>query len=107
MTQIPSLLAVATLFCWPVDSKYLHFSVGGGGGGLIHETKLPMQELELKMQGLMYKGGVIAEFYGIYACVQLLFESSYCLFRRAPCMGTIQWRLPIRHVASILVMVTT
>ena len=28
--------------------------------GRIHETKLPMQELELKMQG-----GVIAGFYGI------------------------------------------
>ena len=35
-----------------MDSKYLHFAVGKwGGGGLIRETKLPMQELELKMQG--------------------------------------------------------
>ncbi|MCG8624648.1 MAG: hypothetical protein MJE68_21965 [Proteobacteria bacterium] len=34
----------------------LHFTVGGGG--LIRETKLPMQELELKMQGgLMREGG--------------------------------------------------
>ena len=40
----------------------------GRGGGLIRETKLPMQELELKMQGggLCARGGVIAGFYGIY-----------------------------------------
>ena len=38
----------------------------GRGGGLIRETKLPMQELELKMQGgLIREGGVIAGFYGI------------------------------------------
>ena len=37
-----------------------------GRGGLIRETKLPMQELELKMQGGAYArgGGVIAGFYG-------------------------------------------
>ena len=38
------------------------------GVGLIHETKLPMQELELKIQGggggLMHEGGVITGFYG-------------------------------------------
>ena len=39
----------------------------GRGGGLIRETKVPMQELELKMQGgLMREGGVIAGFYGTY-----------------------------------------
>ena len=39
-----------------------------GRGGLIRETKLPMQELELKMQGGLMRegGGVIAGFYGIY-----------------------------------------
>ena len=41
----------------------------GRGGGLISEIKLPMQELELKMQGggggLCARGGVIAGFYGI------------------------------------------
>ena len=31
---------VHNFYCW-----------GGGGGGLIHETKIPMQELQLKMQG--------------------------------------------------------
>ena len=37
-----------------------------GRGGLIRETKLPMQELELKMQGGLFVrgGGVIAGFYG-------------------------------------------
>ena len=47
-------------------------------GGLIRETKLPMQELELEMQGggLCARGGVIAGFYGIiigtcmYAIIQ-------------------------------------
>ena len=49
MTQIASLLAVATTYG-------LHFTVREGG--LIRETKLPMQELELKMQGgLMREGG--------------------------------------------------
>ena len=36
-----------------------------GRGGLIHETKLPMQELELKMQGGYAQGGVSVGFYGI------------------------------------------
>ena len=37
-----------------------------GRGGLIRETKVPMQELELKMQGGLMRegGGVIAGFYG-------------------------------------------
>ena len=39
-----------------MDSKYLHFAVRGGGG-LIHKTKLPMQELELKVQGGLAQGG--------------------------------------------------
>ena len=48
MTQIACLLAVATVF---VD---LWIS----GEGLIHQTKLPLQELELKMQErLMREGG--------------------------------------------------
>ena len=38
-----------------MDSKYLHFTVRDGG--IICETKLPLQELELKMQGgLMCEG---------------------------------------------------
>ena len=45
VTQIASLLAVATFF---VDLWVLFFCQGGG---LICETKLPMQELELKVQG--------------------------------------------------------
>ena len=52
MTQIASLLAVATVF---LDLWTPFYSQGGG---LIRETKLPMQELELKMQGgLMREGG--------------------------------------------------
>ena len=41
-----------------------HFTVRRG---LICETKLPMQELELKMKGGLMRegGGVIAGFYGI------------------------------------------
>ena len=54
MIQIASLLAVATVF---ID-LWTPFYSQGGGGGLICETKLPMQELELKMQGgLMREGG--------------------------------------------------
>ena len=46
-------------FYWPMDSKYLHCTVREGG--LIRETKLPLQELELRMQGgLMCNGGVFA-----------------------------------------------
>ena len=53
MTQIASLLAVATVF---VDLWAPFYSQGGGG--LIRETKVPMQELELKMEGgLMREGG--------------------------------------------------
>ena len=53
MTQIASLLAVATVF---ID-LWTPFYSRGGGGGLILETKVPMQELELKMQG----GGLMCE----------------------------------------------
>ena len=53
MTQIASLLAVTAVF---VDLWAPFYSQGGGG--LIRETKVPMQELELKMQGgLMREGG--------------------------------------------------
>ena len=65
MTQIASLLAVATVFIkWLMESNiYILLS---GRGGLICETKLLMQELELKMQGwgLMRGVGVITGFYG-------------------------------------------
>ena len=46
MTQIASLLAVATIFVgiWTLNIYILLL-------GLIREIKLPMQELELKMQG--------------------------------------------------------
>ena len=52
MTQIASLLAVATVF---VDLWASFYSQGGGG--LIRETKVPMQELELKMEGGVYARG--------------------------------------------------
>ena len=52
MTQIASFLAVATVF---IDLWSPFYSQGGG---LMCETKLPMQELELKMKwGLMHEGG--------------------------------------------------
>ena len=53
MTQIASLLVVATVF---VDLWAPFYSQGEGG--LIRETKVPMQELELKMEGgLCTRGG--------------------------------------------------
>ena len=50
---IASLIAVATVF---VDLWAPFYSQGGGG--LIRETKVPMQELEPKMEGgLCARGG--------------------------------------------------
>ena len=48
MTQIPSLLAVTNVFIglWTRNNHILQ-----SGRGLMHEIKLPMQELELEMQG--------------------------------------------------------
>ena len=54
VSQIASLLAVATVF---IDLWTPFYSQEGGRGGLIRETKLPMQELELKMQGGAYARG--------------------------------------------------
>ena len=78
VTQIASLLAVATVF---IDLWTPFYSQGG----LIRETKLPMQ---LKMQGgglCARGGGVIAGFYGTYihtyTCGMLCSELSqytYC-----------------------------
>jgi hypothetical protein len=56
--QMASLLAVpvATVVWTPISSQK---------GGRIRETKLPMQELELKMWGTYaWGGGVVAGFYG-------------------------------------------
>ena len=54
MTQIASLLAVATVFIglWTLISTFY-----SQGGGLIREIKLPIQELELKMQGGLFARG--------------------------------------------------
>ena len=52
MTQIASLLAVATVF---IDLWTPFYNQGGGG--LICETKLSMQELELKHRGAYVRGG--------------------------------------------------
>ena len=56
MAQMASLLVVATVFValWTLNIYILQSE---RGGGLIHETKLPMQELEPKLQG----GGLIRE----------------------------------------------
>ena len=52
VTQIARLLAVATVF---IDLWTPFYSQGERG--LIHATKLPVQELELKMQGGLCAGG--------------------------------------------------
>ena len=63
MTQTANLLAIVTIFIglWTLiptfDSQRKE--------GLICETKIPMQEFELKVQGAYARGGdVIAGFYG-------------------------------------------
>ena len=64
ITQIAGLLAVATVFIglWTLQS--------GRGGGLLRETKLPMQELELKVQrGLCTRGGRNC---GILWCIMII-----------------------------------
>ena len=50
MAQIASLLAVATAFIGLWTLIFTFYSQRGGGG-LKRDTKLPMQELELKLQG--------------------------------------------------------
>ena len=66
MTQIAtcvcSLLVVATVFTWlMVCNVYILLSVRGDLR--IRETKLPMHELELKVQGgLCTRGGIITGF---------------------------------------------
>jgi uncharacterized protein YoxC len=69
MTQIASLLVVATVF---IRLMVYNIYILQSGGWLIHEIKLPMQELELKMQGgLCARGGLIAGFYSINSvCVR-------------------------------------
>ena len=58
MAQMASLLVVATVFValWTLNIYILQSE---RGGGFIHETKLPMQELEPKLQGggLYARGG--------------------------------------------------
>ena len=51
MTQIASLLVVATVFTWIMVIKLNVYILQSGRGGLIRETKLSMQELELKSAG--------------------------------------------------------
>ena len=50
------LLVVATIFTWLMVCNVCILQ--SEGGGLIGKTKLPLQELELKIQGgLMHEGG--------------------------------------------------
>ena len=58
MAQIANLLAVATVFSGLWTLIFIFYSQGGG---LICETKLLIQELELKYA----RRGVFAGFYGI------------------------------------------
>ena len=54
-------------------------------GLILCETKLPMQELELKMQG---EGSVIAGFYGICTCMERLMTfTRKCTFRFSTVKG--------------------
>jgi hypothetical protein len=64
MIQMASALAIVTVFIglWiPISTIYSRRR-----GGVIRETKIPLQELELKMEGggLFARRGVIAGFYG-------------------------------------------
>ena len=55
------MLAVATVFI----GVWTTFDSQRRGGFNIDETKIPMQELELKVQGsLCARGGVVTGFYG-------------------------------------------
>ena len=60
MAQIASLLAVATVFIGLWTRIFTFYSQGGGG--LVHEKKPPMLELELKLQGGCAR--ILAGFYG-------------------------------------------
>ena len=85
MAQMASLLVVATVFValWTLNIYILQSE---RGGGLIHETKLPMQELEPKLQGgLIREGGRICgilrymfliDFTCMYACMYVILLSS-------------------------------
>ena len=65
MTQIANLLAVAFVLWILISTVYSQ-----GGGGLIRKTKLPMQELEVKVQGAYARGrGVIVGFYGTFCAI--------------------------------------
>ena len=66
-THVPNILAVATVLIgsWALIS--IVDSQRSGGGELIGETKIPMQELEPKVQGgLCTRGSVIMGFYSIF-----------------------------------------
>ena len=52
---IARLLVVATVFSWLI--VYNVCILQSERRGLLHETKLPMQELKLKMQGAYARGG--------------------------------------------------
>ena len=69
MTQRACLLAVATVFIGLWTPFY---------SGLIRKIKLPVQELELKMQG----GDVITGFYGtiIYFTINIFYYHRYTIF---------------------------
>ena len=64
MTRTASVLAVA-MFLLACGLYYLHLKSEKRWGELIRETKIPMQELELKVQGGYTGRGVIAGFCGI------------------------------------------
>ena len=73
MAQMASLLVVATVFValWTLNIYILQSE----RGGLIHETKLPMQELEPKLQGgLIREGGRIC---GILWYINLQFSPNF------------------------------
>ena len=67
MTQVVSVLTIATIFTGlSIQIARFHSqSMGGGGGVYLRKTKIPMQELWLKMGGgLCARRGIWAGFYG-------------------------------------------
>ena len=76
--HVASLLAAPTVFIGLWTLIFIFYSQRGG---LIRETKLPMQELELKLQG----GGVFA---GFYSTIRLAYIGQGQLSSPVSCIFT-------------------
>lgn len=66
MTQVAIVLVIHVAMVFTGLSIQIARFHSQSGGGLMRETKIPMQELWLKMGGgLVCEGGILAGFYGI------------------------------------------